>query len=439
MSTRTFYGWKLLAVFWLVLLIAAAFPLYGGGVMNAYMAADLQMERSVVGLPMSVYQFVFGLGAPIVGLIVDRYGVRATLIGGALLIAIAALLMSLVVAGPLSAILVFGVLLGMGGAAAGGITTQSGVARWFTRKRALAIAILMSAPGFGGFLVAPLINRVIVAADGDWRAGWWLSALVAVCAAVLAFVFVRERPADMGQHPDGVSPEGLVSGRSGASRGATSLRSFISGDDWTRSDVLRTRAFWILLVAASGVNMGYTLYFAVGLVHLQDLGHPKSVGAWALSIFGISTLLGKIALGALGDRYDPRFLWAATAAAFGVGLIIMSTATSDAKLFSCIVLLGFGFGGGLASMFAVLSNYFGPKAFPSVAGLAVALTTCAGALAPAFAGLLYAQSGSYRATFLMIAAWCFAGAVLIAVTRRPLLRESARASVAAESRLPGVQ
>ncbi|RPH50738.1 MAG: MFS transporter, partial [Lysobacterales bacterium] len=166
MSTRTFYGWKLLAVFWLVLLVAAAFPLYGGGVMNAYMAADLQMERSVVGLPMSVYQFVFGLGAPVVGLIVDRCGIRATLIGGALLIAIAALLMGFIVSGPLSAILVFGVLVGLGGAAAGGITTQSGVARWFTRKRALAMAILMSAPGFGGFLVAPLINRVIVAADG---------------------------------------------------------------------------------------------------------------------------------------------------------------------------------------------------------------------------------------------------------------------------------
>ena len=71
-----FYGWKLLFVFWLVLLVAAAFPLYGGGVMNAYMATDLRLERSVVGLPMSVYQFTFGLGAPLVGLLVERFGIR---------------------------------------------------------------------------------------------------------------------------------------------------------------------------------------------------------------------------------------------------------------------------------------------------------------------------------------------------------------------------
>ena len=412
-----YYGWKLLRVFWLVLLVSSAFPLYGGGVMNAYMASDLQMQRQLVGLPMSVYQFMFGLGAPVVGMIIERVGIRATLIAGALLIAASSLLMGFVVSGTFAAIFVFGVLIGMGGAAAGGITTQAGVARWFTRKRALAIALLMSAPGFGGFMVAPLINQVIVSAGGNWRAGWWLAAIVATGAALLAFLFVRERPADIGQHPDGIAPQASAASASVTAGNARPLRSFISTEEWTRSDVLRTRAFWVLLTAACGVNMGYTLYFAVGLVHLQDLGHPKGIGAWTLSIFGISTLLGKLALGAFGDRYDPRYVWTATAAAFGVGLIVMSTATTNARLFGCIVLLGFGFGGGLASMFAVLSNYFGPKAFPGVAGLAVAITTCAGAFAPPLAGIFYTTSGSYRLAFLIIAAWCFAGAVLMVVTR----------------------
>jgi MFS family permease len=432
-----FYGWKLLLVFWLVLLVAAAFPLYGGGVMNAYMVSDLQMPRHPVGLPMSVYQFTFGLGAPIVGLIVERWGIRATLIGGALMIAVSSLLMGFVVSGSLAAILVFGVLLGLGGAAAGGITTQAGVARWFTRKRALAMAILMSAPGFGGFIVAPLIDKIIVAADGNWRAGWWLAALVACAAALLGFLFVRERPADIEQHPDGIDPDAATSHETNA-RAARPLRSFISTEEWTRSDVLRTRAFWVLLIAAFGQNLGYTLYFAVGLVHLQDLGHPKTVGAWALSIFGISTLLGKLALGALGDRYDPRYVWAATAAAFGLGLILMSTATTDAKLFACIVLLGFGFGGGLASMFAVLSNYFGPKVFPAVAGIAVAITTCAGALAPPLAGVLYGRAGSYRPTFLLLAGACFVGALLMAATRPPR-RPQIGHGLTAKSQLPGVQ
>jgi MFS family permease len=434
-----FYGWKLLFVLWLVLLVGAAFPLYGGSVMNAYMAVDLKVDRSIVGLPISVYQFVFGLGAPIVGWIVDRHGIRATLVGGALFLALAALLMGFVVSGPIGAIMVFGVLMGMGGAAAGGITSQAGVARWFTRRRALAMAILMSAPGMGGFIIAPLINRVIVAADGNWRAGWWLTAAVALCVAVIAYLFVRERPSDLGQHPDGLEPAASYAGTATSSHGTESLRDFISTYDWTRGEVLRSRAFWLLLISAFGVNMGYTLYFALGFFHLQDLGHARSVGAWALSIFGISSLLGKLALGALGDRYDPRYIWAVTAAAFGVGLVVMSTATSDSQLFTCIVLLGFGFGGGLASMFSVLSNYYGPKAFPSVAGLAVAITTCAGALAPPIAGFLHSQSGSYRVAFLLIAAWCFVGTILIAVTPRPQPVATEKQKVATASRISGVQ
>lgn len=423
MPSGKFYGWKLLLVFWLVLLVAAAFPLYGGGVMNAYMVTDLNMDRALLGLPMSTYQLVFGLGAPLIALCVDRFGVRVTLAGGSLLIAVGAVLMAVMVNSPTSAILTFGAILGFGGAAAGGITTQAGVARWFTRKRALALALLMSAPGTGGFIVAPLINRVIVASDGDWRAGWWFTAAVAVLACVLAILFARERPSDLGQQPDGPVGDAATSGASIA----RALRHFISTEEWTRGDVLRTPAYWLLMAAAIGVSMGYTLYFAVGIVHLQDLGHARSVGAWALSIFGISTLLGKLALGLFGDRFDPRYVWAATAVGFGIGLILLGEARSDARLFACVALLGFGFGGGLASMFAVLSNYFGPRAFPSVAGLAVAITTCSGALAPVLAGVLYERFHSYVQTLHLIAAWCFAGAVLMALTRRPSRPAIARA------------
>jgi len=46
-----FYGWKLLAVFWLILFTNFAFPLYGASVINAYMAADLHMDRAALARP----------------------------------------------------------------------------------------------------------------------------------------------------------------------------------------------------------------------------------------------------------------------------------------------------------------------------------------------------------------------------------------------------
>src|SRR5262245_57645990 len=94
---RTFYGWPLLGIFWLILLIASAMTLYGGGGLNAYMGADLGVDRAARGTPMSVYQVLFGLGAPIVALCIDRWGIRACLVGGGALITAGAVAMALLV------------------------------------------------------------------------------------------------------------------------------------------------------------------------------------------------------------------------------------------------------------------------------------------------------------------------------------------------------
>ena len=48
------------------------------------------------------------------------------------------------------------------------------------------------------------------------------------------------------------------------------------------------------------------------------------VGAWAVGTMTISGLLGKAVLAILGDRVDPRYLWAAFCATFGVGMISWS-------------------------------------------------------------------------------------------------------------------
>lgn len=407
-----FYGWRLLFVLFLVLLISSAFTLYAGGVLNAYMAADLGLDRRAVGVPMSIYQLVFGLGAPVVGLAIERWGVRRTLAAGGLVIALGGALLATVVSGATGGALAFGLVLGSGGALAGGIGTQACLARWFIRRRALAFALLFTAPGLGGFFVARLVDAVVSAADGQWRVGWWLVAVMGGVIALLAAAFVRERPEDVGQQPDG--------GEAGPSgRPVAAPRPFITTHAWAPAEVWRDRTYWLMLLAVLGVYAGYTLFFAVGVVHLQDFGQARSTGAGALSTFGISALLGKLALGALGDRFDPRYVWASTVAGFGVGIWLLAAPTTAFALAAFPVFLGFGFGGGMGCMMAVLSNYYGPKAFPRVAGVAVAATAAIGALSPAVVGVAYDSIGGYGPAFRAFAAWCAAGAVLMVVVRRP--------------------
>jgi len=323
------------------------------------------------------------------------------------------------------ATLAFGCVVGAGAAAAGGITTQAGITRWFRRRRALAMAILFSAPGIGGFFVAPSLNRLVIASGGNWRLGWFVVAAAAVLVVALALLFVKENPADVGQVPDGndVAPDTKHPSR------ATGV--FITTQDWLRKDVFRSRTFWLMLVAVLGVNAGFVLFFAIGVTHLQDFGHSATAGAWALSVFGISALAGKAALALFGDRFDPRYVWAVTIAGFGLGMVLIADARGARELALFPIFLGFGYGGGMACMMAVLGNYYGLKAFASVAGLAVAVTTTAGAVAPMIAGALYHDLGSYTRVFQALAAWCFAGSVLMAVVRRPVRPEHASATAVA--------
>src|SRR5688500_2254248 len=176
MPTNAFYGWRLLGVFWIVTFINLAFPAYGSSVLNAAMAADLGLDRRTLGLLFSGYMVMSGLPGPVVAMSVNRLGVRFTLVIGSIMLVLGALLMAFIVRNGIVAGLVFGLLIGSGVATGAALASQSGLARWFVRRRALVIAILYSAGGIGGFVAAPLLNHVIAMADGDWRAGWLLIA-----------------------------------------------------------------------------------------------------------------------------------------------------------------------------------------------------------------------------------------------------------------------
>jgi len=413
MGNPGFYGWKLLAAFWVILFINLAFPAYGSSVINAFMVTDLGLDRRTLGLMVSVYMMMSGLPGPLVAMYVNRFGVRSTLVTGSAILMLGALGMATFVDSGIEAVVVFGFLVGLGVMSGGALAAQTGTAFWFVRRRALAISLILSAGGIGGFIAARVMNRLITAFDGNWRAGWWLIFAMTLVSLIVAALFVREKPADLGQLPDG----GPVSGDAGAVKHAG--RVHITEEEWAFAEVLRTPALWLLLFCSLGMSGGFTQAMAHSVVHLQDLGNSTDQAAKSFSILVVSTLLGKLMLGVFGDRIDPRYLWAIAVAAFGVGLLVLIDATTPFKLNLYAICIGAGFGGGLVCMMTVMSNYFGSKAYASVIGITLAVQTTIGALASYVAGDLYERQGSYTMAFIGTAVLCFAGALLLIVIRPP--------------------
>ncbi len=427
MAKRAFYGWKLVAAFWVIVFINLAFAAYGSPIMNAAMAQQMHLSRTLAGLPYSLYILMSALPSALIALLVRWIGVRGTVVLGSVLILAGCLMMAIVVHGAIGATLVFGIVIAFGVCAGGVFGTQPGVMLWFVRQRGLAIALVYSGGAVGGLIAPMVLNRVITASGGNWRAGWWLYAALAVLSTSIAAVFIRERPSDLGQEAYGADAASQASGT--AAVVAAKRPAFISQERWTFPEVMRSGRFWIMVLALCGGSAGYTLFLAQGVLHLKDLGFDSTQAALAVGVTTGSALIGKAPLALFGDRLDPRFIWAITSAVFGLGLLLVIHPHTMLEVYLFSLCVGIGFGGGIVGMMTTLGNYYGAAVFAAAAGVGAALNTIISFFASNIGGMVYDRLGSYAPTFIGLAAWCFAGAVALICVGRPARRASATSGV----------
>ncbi|MCU0288991.1 MAG: MFS transporter, partial [Acidobacteria bacterium] len=178
MTKPKFYGWKLVAVLFL-LYLAAAIALYGGNIANTYMAKMMGMSRSLFGAGFAAAYLLVGLGSALAAVVTNKKGERFTLSLGMASIATGACLMALWGQTPVGYILFFGIIIGTGFAFATVLPIQTIITRWFQRKRALATAIVLTAGGVGGIVSTPLVNKLIEKTNGNWKLAWVIIGILA--------------------------------------------------------------------------------------------------------------------------------------------------------------------------------------------------------------------------------------------------------------------
>jgi MFS family permease len=425
-----FYGWKLLGVFWLILFTNFAFPLYGASVVNTYMAADLHLDRSALGVAYGLFQWMAGLPAPLVAICINKKGVRFTMALGCITVMAGALLMGFVVRTGWQAELVYGVIIGVGALSAGVLPAQTGISRWFVKSKALAITLVHTGIAVGGFVAVPALNFIIAGFHGNWRVGWWLMAGLSTLAAVLVVFLVKERPSDLGQLPDGraaTEPADSLDAHRSGGRGVHKTSA-----EWTVGEVFRTPAVWMLMVSIIGFSAGYPLFIAHGPSHLHDLGHTLAAASRSLSIMVISSLGGTLLFAAAADRIEPRRIMAAASLVFSVGMLLAIKASGPIGLYAYAVCLGSGFGAAFSATMALPANYFGMRAYAPVLGILMAVGTTAGAAGPFAAGYTFDHFGSYTPAFYWVSGLSFAAAVLL-LFMRPPVKPAERSPATAET------
>lgn len=402
-NKQQFYGWKLVGALWFLYLLNMGFPLYGGAVINTYMLKEITMERSVYGMGFTLLNFFVGVPSILVAAAIGKWGVRSTFGIGSALILVGTLWMAFFASQPWHYLVGFGVIIGSGIGFGTIVPLSTAVTRWFKRYRGRAMAITLTASGFAGFLGAPLMNKVLAANGGDWRQAWLIVAGIAIVAAVVAFFTVKERPEDLGQLVDGLEEQ------AGAQAGP--VNSLATKFNWTPSEAYGTRSFWMIVVGSFACQFPFFFFTAHWILHLRGLGINPADAAWAMGLFTMGGIAGRLIGGWLMDKMPARFAFMMGICCYFVGSFLAINVTADALMvaFAAAILYGAGFGWTFVCLNTMVGNYFGPVAFPKVNGMMLLLSALACSPAGLVGGKLFDVFKSYTPAFYLNVAICIVG------------------------------
>jgi predicted MFS family arabinose efflux permease len=417
-NSRKFYGWKLLIALSSIVSVNLGVTFVGAGVINAPMATDLHLTRGTLGLGTTFFILATGFAAPLVARVIGAVGVRLTLCIGSLLVALGAILLATWVSQGWHFVVVYGLIIGLGSCFGSLIPAQTCATTWFEKRRVLALALVLTGSGLGGSVSAPLMTRVIAMADGNWRAAWYCVVTVALLAGLVSLLFVRNRPSDRGQLPDGGAA--VVKLRYGGDTIAGSAFTVHrTREHWTVREAMRTPALWLISLAVIGETASTNAALAHAVPHLRDLGHSAAAAASAMGLFSVCAVAGKLCIGFLCDRLDPRNAWSASILMMGLAIMVATRADSTAAMFLFTGLLGFGSGAALTCWHATVANYFGPPSFASILGAQLPFSNVVSATAPFLVGVVYDVQGSYTPAFYAVAAFAAVSAVLLLYATPP--------------------
>ncbi len=288
------------------------------------------------------------------------------------------------------------------------------------------MAITLSASGFAGFFGAPVTNKILTANGGNWRQAWEIVAGVAVLSALFAFLFVRESPEALGEIVDG----GSAPAGSSESLLADAL---VTKFPWTPRQAFATSSFWLIVAGGMACQFPFFFFTAHWLLHLKGAGIPPADAAWAMGLFTLGAVAGRLIGGWLMDLLAARFAFMTGLCCYFLGSLLAMRVTPHALwiAYAAALLYGTGFGWTFICMNTATGHFYGPSAFPKLNGTVMLLTAVFCSLAGFIGGKLFDIFGNYTLAFelnIVIAALGMIALLFATIPVPPAMRVAVRAT-----------
>ncbi|MEO0405775.1 MAG: MFS transporter [Cyanobacteria bacterium P01_A01_bin.135] len=450
-SLPMFYGWVILAATSLGVLMSIPGQTAGVSVFTDDLIAATGLSRLTLSNAYLVGTITSGLLLPFGGVFIDRFGARPVVVASSLWLGATLIYLSFSdrLAAWLGQVLPVNVLaisfvtlcfgfvnLRFSGQGMLTLVSRTTLGKWFNRRRGLASGVAGLFASFG-FSAAPLLLSLTIDALG-WRGAWrCLAVLVGVGMSLLGWLLYRDNPEECGLVMDGEMPDAPVPGAiagppiavadkagdtSGLQADTSPPISVITDEaprDFTRSQALRTLAFWAATLALASQALSVT-----GITfHIVDIGAAaglpeKQVVALFLPIAGVSTLVGWL-VGIASDRVALQRLFLTMMVLEAAGILGM--AHLESLPLRLVAIAGLGCSGGCFGTLSTVTmpRYFGRRHLGAIAGVEMMTLVIASAIGPSLLALFDSLFGSYRLGLYVCAALPLVIVVLLVPMENP--------------------
>ncbi|MER9999981.1 MFS transporter [Mesorhizobium sp. M0051] len=407
------YAFVVVGIIFLCLLVAAGLR-SAPAVMMLPLENSFGWRRDVISLAAGVGILLYGLTGPFAAALMERIGLRRTLLAS-LMVMSGSTALSLLMTKPWHLFITWGVFSGIGSGAVASVLGATIVNRWFKTNRGLVMGLMSASSASGMLVFLPMIAAL--AQSGGWQPVVVAVAIAPAALIPLVWLLVPERPASIGMVRYGAEADDVPPAPP-ASQG-----NFLAHTFSTLRRAAGTRVFWYLF--ATFFVCGFTTNGLVGthlIAFCGDMGIGEVQAAGLLSMMGIFDLIGTTLSGWLTDRYDPRKLLGVYYGIRGLSLIYLPySGFSATSLIIFAVLYGLDWIATVPPTLRLANEAFGDRSGPIVFGWIVAGHQIGAAAAAAFGGTMRELQGNYELAFLIagmtaIAAACIS---LLINTSRP--------------------
>jgi predicted MFS family arabinose efflux permease len=401
------FGWFVVAATFLTLLVAAG-AVGAPGVLLLPLQREFGWSTAAISSAMALRLMLFGLMGPFAAALINRYGVRQVTLAALSLIG-AGFGLSMFMSKIWQLLLLWGVVVGVGTGLTALVLAATVSARWFHTRRGLIVGLLTASSATGQLVFLPALASL--ATRHGWRSALALVCVLLALAAVVVWMFMVDRPGDLGLRPVGADPHVPLDQTDRRDAESSSIAAAAVN---ALRDASHYRVFWILFatffICGASTNGLIQTHF---VSFCSDKGLGEVAAASVLAAMGIFDFFGTIASGWLSDRFNSGTLLFWYYGLRGLALVYLPFTDFNFTGLSFFALFyGLDWIATVPPTVNLTVKTFGPEKSNLVFGWVFAAHQLGAATAALSAGLSRTEFSTYVPAFVVAGALCIVAAGL---------------------------